>query len=169
MLWFPDAITQLVQKGIKDPIFKVLDVLKQDPSKERACQLQRHLERAMGEMIAEFTPDEQEKLKARFHQWLNGRITIKVYMAKLLPITENDWSDMYEYPQTFEHTFHDVESAATKLFELVSEFKIKEQMYSLKDCRLFVKQKAERCMHFYANDGKYIKYKVSIAHDHQFL
>lgn len=167
MLWFPEVITKLTQKGVKDPIYKVLDVFKQDPSKSK--QLQRHLERALTEMIAEFTADEQEKLKVRLHQWLNGRIIIKVYMAKLLPITENDWSDMYEYPEMGAYVFHDTESAATKLFELVSEFKIKEQMYSLEDCRRFVKQKAERQMHFYANDGKYIKYNVSITHDHQFL
>lgn len=166
LLWFPEAITKLTQKGIKDPIYKVLDIFKQDPSKSK--QLQRHLERAIDEMINECSADEQAVLKTRIYQWLNGRITIKVYMAKLLPITEDDWSDMYDYPEMGAYVFDDAESAATKLFELVSEFKIKEQMYSLENCRRFVKQKAEREMHFYANNEIYVKYKVSIKHDHQF-
>ncbi len=177
LLWFPETITKLTQKGIKDPIFKILDIFKTQES--LSLQLQRHLERAMGGMIAEFTAEEQEKLKVRMNRWMDERISIKVYKANLLPITFDDSSDQYEYRMTSSYLFFNSEEAAMKLFEIISDFKLENQMYSLDQCRHFVSSKARREMHFQATCAHawaskdfvpetFIKYKVSITHEHQF-
>jgi len=49
LLWFPEAINELTRKGVKDPIFRVLELFRTDNIKWNA--IQRHLEKAIGKLI----------------------------------------------------------------------------------------------------------------------
>lgn len=121
-IWFPEAMTKLIQSGETNAIFKVFEFLKRDESKQK--QLERHLERAIGDMIDEWSPEDQ----AKFKQQLDGYILVTIGRAKSMYAlySENVTERIF--------TGHDQQKAAG---EYIWEILVRERAtgnHTLEDC-----------------------------------
>lgn len=161
LLWFQEGITNLYRKGVKDPIYMILDALKQDNAKTK--ELQRCIEFAISDMVNRFNEKQKTAFKQRLADAIHGHITVTFFKGQLIPITYDDWSDCYSYHHVLsKQTFRTEQDATVFIAQTLTDLKIKHQ---LEDCREMVKQSA--FVMIYETDEK-DKYKLTINRDHLF-